>query len=208
MDNYLTALEPFLKFGNYFGFYPVDFKNDVKKGSLRFTCFGIMRTFIFLGILCGMVVFIVRNHITFLSEHQPFLGILVWSWFLIFMYPVMIIQFVLHVRKTKDVHKFFEFMDKIDGKLRKLFVRINHRRHRKLILWTTVLIILTLILRFLTSLTFAILNKDQLYTSGNMIAQKIGYACFLFYETFFILQFIFVAFLLRERFTLLKDLLR
>ena len=208
MDNYLTALEPFLRFGNSFGFYPANFKNAVKKGSLKFTCLGIMRTFTLFGILCGMITFIVRNHITFLSEQQPFLGLLVWSWFLLFLYPVMIVQFTFHVRNTSDIHRFFKLMDEIDGKLRKLFIKIDYRRHQKIILRVTVLVVVSLFARLFTSLSYAIFKSDYFTTKANIIAQEVCYGCFLFYETFFILQFIFVAYLLRERFTLLKDLLR
>ncbi|KAL7051660.1 hypothetical protein ACKWTF_004555 [Chironomus riparius] len=208
MDNYLTALEPFLKFGNNFGFYPVDFKNDVRKGGLKFTCLGIVRSFTVLGILCGMIILIVKNHITFLSENQPFLGLLVWSWFLLFLYPVMVIQLGLHVRNTSNIHRFFKLMDEIDGKLRKLFIKIDHRQYRKVILRATILAVVTLFARLITSLTFEIVNSEHFKTKANMIVSEVCYGCFLFYETFFILQFIFVAYLLRERFNLLKDLLR
>lgn len=207
-SNYLVALEPFLKFGKIFGFYPVDFKNNVQKGGLKFTCLGIMRTFIVFSILCGMIVFIVRNHITFLFERQPFLGMLIWSWFLLCMYPVIIIKFVLHIKRIKDIFKFFNHMNEIDGKLRKLFIKIDYKRHRKIIFWNTVLIVTVLVGRCIISLTFAIINRDQFVTRGSIIAQEICFSSFLFYETFFILQFLFVAYFLRERFTLIKDLLR
>lgn len=208
MDNYLTALDPFLKFGYYFGFYPVNFEKHVQKGSLKFTCVGITRTLIIFVIISGMMILIVRNHITFLAENQPFLGMLVWSWFLLFLYPVMIVQLALHLRKIKNIHRFFKLMDEIDGKLRKLFIRIDHRRHQKVILRTTVLAVVTLLGRFSISLTFGIVYNDQFTTRGSMIGQEVCYVCFLFYETFFILQFIFVAYLLKERFFLLKSLLR
>jgi hypothetical protein len=208
VDSYLTALDPFLKFCNAFGFYPVNFRNHVQKGSLKFTWIAIMKALAVFMFLSGMMFFVIRNHITFMSENQPFIGMLVWSWFLSASYPVMIIHFVLHIIKLKDMHRFFKFMNEIDGKIRKLFIKIDYRRHQRVILWSTVLTIVTLLGRFCTSMGFGIVNIHLFTTRANIIAQEVCYACFLFYESFFVLQFIFVAYLLRERFALLKSLLR
>jgi len=204
MENYLTSLEPFYKISKLL---PVSFEKPIRKGNLKFTYLSLLRTAVVFVILFVFIIFILSNHIIFTNENQAFLALMFWSWFLIAVYPTIILQLTFQMIKTKDIRIFFNFMDDIDSKFRKLCIKIDHQRHRKIIFRCTWLMTSTLLLRFLPILIFSILNKDEYKTNGNMTANEISYFGFLVYISAFTLQFVFLTYLLRERFSALKELL-
>jgi hypothetical protein len=99
-------------------------------------------------------------------------------------------------------------MNKIDSKFQKLFIKINHQRYKKKIFRVTVFMISTLILRFTGSFAVGIINSEHYTSKGSMQVQEIAYLVFLLYVTLFTLQFVFITYLLRERFVVLRELLR
>ena len=186
----------------------MSFVKPVKKQNLKFTHLSILRSSITYVALLIIIIFIVDNHVKYVSERQSFLGIMVWSWFLIFLYPMIAIQLTFQMIKAKDIRNFFNFMDGIDNKFNKLFIKIDHSRHRKMIFRVTAILIGTLTARFLGSFVFSIVNKVNYTTNAVMLAQEIAYFGYLLYVFIFSLQFVFTSYLLRERFRILKDLLR
>lgn len=208
MDNYFTSIEQFFKFAKIFGLFPMSFVKPVWKGKLKFTKLSIIRTIATLVFLFAMNCMIIHNHITYQLENQPFLSFMVWSWFLILVYPIIIIQLILQVVNMKRIRKFHQSINNIDLKCRKLFIKFEHKKYRKIVLYTTVFVISNMVLRFVVSTAYALFNNHFQLTEGNMVIQEICYVCFLFYECFFTLQFIFPTYLIRERFTGLKNLLK
>jgi len=186
----------------------MSFVKPVRKGKLKFTNISLLRASIAFVVLIGILFFVVDNHVKYISEHQPFLGIMVWSWLLIFLYPMIAIQLSFQMVKAKDIRNFFNFMDGIDNKFYKLFIKIDHKRHRKIVFRITATIISSLTVRFIGSLIFAIMYRDKYTTNANVLAQEIAYFGYLLYVFIFSLQFVFTTYLLRERFSVLKDLLR
>lgn len=204
MNNYFTSIEPFYKI---FGLLPLSFENQAWKGNMKVSYLSLAKSigvFLFLIIL---MFFIIWNHIIFINEKQPFLALMFWSWFLVAVYPTIFIQFSYQMIKSKDIRKFFKFMDEIDHKFRKLCINIDHQRHRKITFRSTIIIAVTLIIRFIPVLIFSILNKEYYKSNGNMTANEISYFGFLIYISAFTLQFVFPTYLLRERFIALKELL-
>ena len=204
MENYFSSIEPFYKI---FKLLPLNFEKPIRKGNLKLTYLSLLTTAFVFVILFVMIIFIISNHIIFTSEKQAFLALMFWSWFLIAVYPTIIFQLTFQIIKTKDIRIFFNFMDDIDCKFRKLCIKIDHQRHRKIIFRSTLLMASTLLLRFLPILIFSILNKDKYKTNGNMTANETSYFGFLVYISAFTLQFVFLSYLLRERFSALKELL-
>lgn len=209
MDNYFTSIEPFYRVAKVFGLFPMSFEQPVSKGNLKFTKFSIMRaigTFLF---LLAMNCMIIHNHITYQSENQPFLSLMVWSWFLILVYPIIITQLIVQMYKMKDIKKFLHFMHQVDQKFRQLRIKIDHKRYRKKIFYTTMLAIGNMLTRFVCSIVYALYNDAFVFTTqGSMMVQEFCYLCFLFYQVFFTLQFIFPVYLIKKRFETLKDVLR
>ena len=205
MHNYFTSIELFYRI---FPLLPLSFGKHKKRGNLNLTYSSLLWKFLLFLILFVLMIFIIWNHIIFTNEKQPFLGMMFWSWFLIAVYPTIIFQLTFQMLKTKKIKEFFSFMDEIDRKIRKLCIKIDHQRHRKIIFRSSLLIVITLLLRFLPILIFSIFNKDQYKTNGNMITNEISYFGFLVYISAFTLQFVFPTYLLRERFTSLKELLK
>ncbi|KAL7051665.1 hypothetical protein ACKWTF_004560 [Chironomus riparius] len=208
MENYFTSIEPFYRVAKIFGLFPMNFEEPVRKGNLNFTKISIVRTIGTFALLIAMNCMIIHNHITYQSENQPFLSLMVWSWFLILVYPIIIIQLIVQVYKIKDIRKFLHFMHQIDLKFRQLNIQINHKVCHKKIFYITMFAIGTMLIRFLASTIYAFKKKTFVFTQGNMIIQEICYLCFLFYQCFFTLQFIIPTYLVKKRFEALKDLLR
>lgn len=208
MDNHFTTIEPFYKVAKIFGLFPMSFEEPIRKGNLKFTKFSIVRTIATFGFLLTMNGMIIHNHITYQSENQPFLSLMVWSWFLILVYPIIIIQLILQVYFMKDIKSFIYFMHEIDLKFRQLHIKIDHKACRKKIFYITMFVIGNILIRFLGSTFYAFNQAFSVFTEGKMLIQEICYLCFLFYQCVFTLQFIFPAYLIKERFKALKDLLR
>lgn len=160
------------------------------------------------GFFLLMICFIIYNHITFMNEDQPFLDMTIWSWFLVFIYPIIVAQLIFQVLRMKHIRKFLKFMDEIDTKLRKLYLKVDHSRHRRLVIKTICILLLVLTLKFTASITMTKIFWKYYSTKGNRISHEISFLFFLFYESFFALQFIFLTYLLRERFSALQIMLR
>jgi hypothetical protein len=209
MENYFTSIEPFYRITNiFFGLLPMSFVKPVRKGNLKFTNMSLLRTSTAFVVLFGIIIIILDNHAKYISEQQPFLGIMVWSWVLILLYPMIVIQFSFQMVKAKDIRNFFNFMDGIDSKFYKLFIKIDHNRHRKIIFRITATIIGSLTVRLIGTFVFKIVCHRGYTTNANVFAQEIAYFGYLLYVFIFSLQFIFTSYLLRERFRTLKDLVR
>jgi hypothetical protein len=208
MDNYFTSIEPFYKIAKIFGLFPMNFEKPIRKGNLKFTKFSIMWTIITFIILLTMNGFIIHNHITYTLENQPFFSLMVWSWFLIVVYPIIIVQVIIQMYKMKDIRKFIHFMHQIDLKIQQLHIQLDHKKFIRKIFCTTIISTGNMLIRFLVSSIYACYSKSFLLTEGSMIVQEICYLCVLFYQCFFTLQFIFPVYLINERFKALKELLR
>lgn len=208
MENLYTSIRPFYKVLKFFGLFPMNFEGPIRNGNLKITKLSMINTIILFGVLASTMANIIMNHIKFEEEKQPFLGMIIWSWFLIFIYPVIIIQLIIQMTVIKDIRNYFKFMHEIDKKMRGLFVKIDHVRHQKVIFWSTIFFLFTIIARFIASLFNGMVYGVVYATKGNLVVQEFSYVCFLFSETFFILQFVFPTYLIRERFRILTDLLR
>ncbi|KAL7051662.1 hypothetical protein ACKWTF_004557 [Chironomus riparius] len=186
----------------------MSFIKPVSKGNLRFTRLSLLRMSMTAAFFILMICFIFYNHITFINEQQPFLDMTIWSWFLIFIYPLIVAQLIFQVLKMKDIRKFLKFMDEIDKKLKKLSIKVDHKRHRRLIIRTTFILMLILSLKFTASIVITKIFWMYYSTNGNRFSHEVCFLFFLFYESFFALQFVFLTYLLRERFSALKKMLR
>ena len=205
MENYFTSIEPFYRITNLL---PMSFVKPVRKGNLKCTNISLLRASTGFVVLIAILIFVVENHVKYNSEHQPFLGIMIWSWLLMFLYPMIGIQLSFQMIKAKDIRSFFNFMDGIDSKFYKLFIKIDHNRQRKIIFRITATLISSLTVRFVGSLVFAIMYRDSFKTNANVLVNEIAYFGYLLYVFIFSLQFVFTTYLLRERFSVLKELLR
>lgn len=208
MDNYFTSIYSFYRISNIFGFLHLSFLKPVRKGNLKFTYFSIFRTTLVFVTLFLLIILIIRNHIIFTFEKQSFLAVMIWSWFLLLIFPFITVQLIFQLIKAKEIGDFFCFMDKIDIKFQNLFINIDHQRNKKKIFRATLFTIGTLLLRFSGSFVVGILNIKYYTSKGSMQVQEIGYLVYLLYITLFSLQFVFLTYLIRERFIVLKELLR
>jgi len=169
MDNYFTTIEPFYKVAKIFGLFPMSFEEPVRKGNLMFTKFSIIRTIATFGFLLAMNGMIIHNHITYQSENQPFLSSMVWSWFLILVYPIIIMQLIVQAYKIS----FICFMHEIDLKLRQLHIKIDHKGCHKKIFYTTLFVIGNILIRFLASTIYAFNKAFSVFIVGNILIQEI-----------------------------------
>lgn len=209
MENYFTSIEPFYRVAKLFGLFPMNFEEPVRKGNLKHTTCSLLRTGIALLILFGMFMLIIYNHIIYICENQPFFYWMVWSWILIFIFPVITIQLILQILKMKEFKGFFHFMNEIDSKLYQFSVKIDHKRHRKFIYCFTYLWFGMMLIRFCATI-FIMKGYEPFYVSskGSLIVQETSYVFVLFYNCLYSLQFIFITYLLRERFRIINGLLR
>lgn len=208
MDSCYAEIEPFFKISKNFGLFPMSFEGPIGKGSLKFTKLSILRTIVAFGLLLFMIGMIIVNHFIYQSDKQPFLGSMIWSWFLLLAFPSLIIQLIFQIYQTNGTKDFVHFMGEIDRKLYGLYLKINHQKHRKFILRVTVVIFGVILFRFLASLVLFSLRGGYYTTGGKMITQEAGFTAVLFFECYFSLQFIFPTYQIRERFILLRNLLR
>lgn len=207
MENYFTSIQPFYGVAKFFGLFPMSYKGLVPKGVIKFTVCSIIRTLLAAILLLGMILLIMFNHILFLMERRPFLVNMVWSWFLIIIYPVIFLQLILQALRIKKIRSFLLFMNEIDGKLEQL-VKLDHQKHRRYIICNLALLAGILLIRTILQGYALVKNGAQVRTRASIVVQEMCYLWLLIYNCMFSLQFIFAAYLLRERFRALKDLLR
>jgi hypothetical protein len=208
MESCYAEIEPFFKISKNFGLFPMSFEGPISKGSLKFTKFSILRTVVAFVLLFLMIAMIVLNLFVNQSECDTFLGVVVWSWFLLFGFSLLIIQLIIQICKTAATKNFIHFMNAIDNKFHGLYIKINHRRYRKFILYVTVTIFGVILIRFFASLILFSIRGGYYSTGSKMITQETGFTLVLFFECYFSLQFIFPTFQIRERFILLRNSLR
>jgi len=207
MENYFSSIQPFYRVAKFFGLFPMSYKGSVPKGVIKFTACSLIRTILAAILLLGMILLIMFNHILFLMERRPLLINMVWSWFLIIIYPVIFFQLILQALRIKKIRSFLLFMNEIDGKLEQL-VKLDHKKHRRFISCNLVLLAGIILIRSLLRWYVLVKNGAQYQTRASVLVQEMCYLWFLFYNCLFSLQFIFATYLLRERFRALKDLLR
>lgn len=208
MENYFTSIQPFYRLAKFFGLFPMSYKGPVRRGILKFTICGFIRTLLAFLVLFTMLFFIFINHIMLLMEQRPFLINTVWSWFLIIIYPVIIFQLILQAIKMKKIRSFFIFMNEIDSKLQQLQVLLDHKKHRRFISYNLAFLVGIMLIRFILQ-GYALLKSGSRYrTRASVAVQEICFLWFLFYYCLLSLQFVFITYLVRERFRALKDLLR
>lgn len=208
MESCYTEIEPFFKISKNFGLFPMNLEGPFGKEKLKFTKLSILRTIIAFVLLFAMIGVIIVNHFEDISDNQPFLGSMIWSWFLLIAFPALIIQLVFKIFKTNRTKYFIHFMGKIDRKFYGLYLKIDHQKHRKFILFVTVTIFGVILVRLLASLVWFFMKSGYYATGVKMIIQETGYTAVLFFECYFSLQFIFPTYQIRERFILLRNLLR
>ena len=168
MENYFTSIQPFYRLAKYFGLFPMSYKGPVRKGILKLTACGIIRTLLIFLVLLLMIFLIWINHVMLLSERRPFLINMVWSWFLIVIYPVILLQLLLQLTKMKKIRSFFLFMHEIDGKLEQL-VKIDHKRQRKFIFYNFGFFITIMLIRFGIQGYFLIKNRSAYRTTASVV---------------------------------------
>lgn len=208
MESCYAEIEPFFKISKNFGLFPMSFEGPIGKGSLKFTKLSILRTVIAFGLLLFMIGMIILNSFLNQSDKDTFLGVLVWSWFLLFAFLSLIVELIIQICKTNATKDFVHFMGEIDKKFHGLYLKINHRKYRKFILYVTVIIFGVILIRFFGSLILFNLRGGYYSTGSKMITQETGFTLVLFFECYFSLQFIFPTFQIRERFILLRNSLR
>ena len=208
MENCYAEIEPFWKISKNFGLFPMSFEGPIGKGSLKFTKLSILRTTMVFGFLLFMIGMIIFNHFVYQSANQSFFESKVWSWFLLLAFPSLIIELIYQIYKTNETKDFIHFMGETDQKFHGLYLKIDHRKYRKFILYVTVTIFGMMLIRFFASLIWFSISDGYYKTGGKMLTQETGYTAVLFFECYFSLQFIFPTFQIRERFVLLRNLLR
>ena len=208
MENYFTSIQPFYRLAKFFGLFPMGYKGPERRGILKFTICGFIRTLLAFLVLFGMLFLIFINHIMLLMEQRPFLINMVWSWFLLIIYPVIIFQLILQAIKMKKIRSLFLFMNEIDSKLQQLQVLVDHKKHRRFISYNLVFLVGIMLIRFILQGYALVKNGSPYRTRSSVLVQEICFLWFLFYYCLLSLQFVFITYLVRERFKALKDLLR
>lgn len=208
MENFFTSIQPFYRLAKFFGLFSMSYRGSVRKGILKFTICSIIRTLLAFFALFAMIFFILVNHIMLLVEQRPFLINMVWSWFLVLIYPVIFIQLILQVSKMKKLRSFLLFMNETDKKLQQLQINIDHKKQRRFISYNLTFFVGIMLIRCILQGYTMVKNRSIYRTRASVVVQEICYLCYLFYCCLLSFQFIFITYLLRERFRAIKDLLR
>lgn len=208
MESYSSSVQPFFQVLRFSGFCPMSFKEKNGKRSLQYTKLSMFRCFSLLVFLLIALILVVRNHLIFYGEKQDFLSLEIWSWLLMIVWPCVAIQIIGQIYKIADIRYFLYFMDEIDKKLLKISIKINHKKHRKIIFCGSCLLVLAFLGRITVCVAFLLINGEYLVTRGSLMVQEVMYAIFLYFEWMFIMQVCCVTFLLKERFKSLGTTLK
>lgn len=207
MENIYTSIEPFFRVAKIFGLFPMSFQNPIQKGKIVFTGPSVLATILTFLVLILLHLIVIYNQKELHGTDSSFLTSAVWSWFLIFVLPLIAIQLVIQIKNVKDIANFFDFMDQIDIKMYELRIDIDHKRHKTVVTFTTALGVGNWCIRIITLPLYLIFVwADKLRYA--VFFHELSYICFLTFEYFFVLQFLFPCYLLRERLKMMKGRLR
>lgn len=205
MNNF-TAIRPFYKVSRFFGFLPISLEYPTKNRKLQFTKLSVLTTIF--GIFLFFLIFplVIRNHMIFKTENQSILGVMIWSWILLTIFPTILIQILIQIASVKKIQKYFESVHDIDEKIFKLGVFLKFKSQEKFVFYTTWFFIVLTMSRLAFSAHY-VLTFDGLFynTTGSILGQEFCFGFVQVYEWMFILQFVFHAYLIRERFRGLTD---
>jgi hypothetical protein len=203
MDSFYSSISPFCTFARFMGFFPFEIRDE----ELKITLYSLSITTISIGYLLAETISnVFYQYSAYVENAEKFLDTFVWAWFLWFVLPVIWLQFFIQMMfKQKEVKTLFQLMLKIDSKFNNLYLNIDHSRHRKVVKF---IVIATLGVMTARQCSSILIYYHLPFFEKSMLFQEIGYAHYLLYECFFCLQFIVPTYLLRERFQILKSLLR
>ncbi|KAL7051663.1 hypothetical protein ACKWTF_004558 [Chironomus riparius] len=206
MENFYTSIEPLCTFLRFLGFLPRNFINPACKGQLKKTRFSIIQTGFGVGLLLLLSIGNMVHYFVYEVYKMDLLIYSIWSWILFFANLSFTIECIYQLYKADSITTFFKLMQTIDLKILQMEVSIDHRVHRKIV---SNVILITVLLMFARIPLIVIFYGYvfEFYTRQVLISE-VFYNFLLIYECLFCLQFIIPTYLLRERFKLLKDILR
>ena len=97
-------------------------------------------------------------------------------------------------------------MNEIDSKIIRLGLEIDHQNQRKFIIRCTTFLIILLLLRVVVTVVVFSISETLHEFLLIWTMRASSYTIFIFFESFIALHFIFAAYLVRERFSILKNL--
>jgi hypothetical protein len=202
METFYTSINPFCVFARSLGFFPLDFD---EKGHLKCTKWSLAQTALGITVILSQTTIVFCRPFQFYVNASNFFDTTLWSLFLDFLYPTIILQFCVQMWKMKDIKKFLRLMYKTDVKINSIRVFLNHTRHLRVVRFLVCFSILVSISKFLLSLLYHKLDDggERMY-----YIEELSYGIYTVFECFFTLQFIVTSFLLRERFKALKSFLK
>ncbi|KAG5679296.1 hypothetical protein PVAND_008874 [Polypedilum vanderplanki] len=200
MENFYTVMKPLCTFGNFLGFFHFSFDSDVRKGNLVFNKIDLLQNIAAIGVLCIIMIANIIQYDLYLYE-KDFFEYRVWSWMIYFAIPSILLMIVFQMTKNKKIKKFFNVMASCDEKIYNLNLIIDHRKHKKVVVWLSLLSIFTPVINYIK-----VLSGDDL--EFNTIVQEFFYAYYMLYECFIFIQFIIPTYLIRERFKVLQCFLK
>lgn len=117
MDNCFTAAEPFLRFANFIGLFPMSFRGPARKGSLKAKWKDFIPTFC----LCLLLIITIAVSLIKKSFVKSNSILLVYGWKIsnCTIYISMLMLAGYQAWKTKNVLKFLKQVDDADTKVRK-----------------------------------------------------------------------------------------
>lgn len=204
MENFFTSSEPFFLLARSMGFIPYSFDGLSRKGNLKITKLNILQVFIAMSILFFVAIanFI---HYRFYLRGMDFFEYSIWSWLLMFSYPLIFFQFIFQMFKMKDIKKLCNSIDECDRKLNILYLKVDHKKHRKFIKYLTLIVICLPSLNYAQTMIFC--QYFNILSSDTLI-QEFFYSIHLIFENFIFAQFIVLVYHVRERFLLLSKALK
>jgi nitrate reductase gamma subunit len=204
MENFYTSVKPFYNFARILGFFPLVFEGPVRKGVLKKALWTSLLPLMVLLILSVCNVLHYKHFVH--DASSEFLKFSVWSIATMVNYTLLLLQFIFHLTKASKVKKFMVFMQKCDEKFNATSLFIDHKQQRKYIKCLIFAVLLLTLLRYIETLVvYKIFLRELQRTS---FVQEHFCAYFMLYECFFCLQFIIPAYIVRERFKILKSSLR
>lgn len=201
VENIFSSIKPFFVVSKFFGFFLFSLNERfLKFGELQTFCCDIMKTSVAIFFACLTFVGVLFE--VWINRKLDFIRKQVWGLILAASLPMLLAQFIFQIRKRHKIGRFLNKLNESDLKLKKLGIKIDFQRHRKIVKILSFLLIILIPIWYCSILVLGYFI-GEVYSYDDMVTVVL-YAYYLIYESLSCLQFIVPSFLVYERFKLLK----
>lgn len=203
MENIFTVFRPFYLLLKTFGAFPISFVGPVGNGVLRTKWHDFLLPILSLSLFFLLLVVKVSTE-SFVKSNSTILAI-AWNYLIVFDLLTLLIQLCFQISRRAVIKQFLKLLNEFDRELTKLGLRVDHKRHQKVVVVVTFLVIGVNVFSGVL-LPIYYYYTDFIVKFDLFVGLSYGYKNI--FKLFYTVQLFFANFAVEERLKLLNDFLR